>query len=367
MVTHRRLADSPVGQKLTQEAKEFEFCQAVRLLQSALDIPQYKIPANQIRFKATNRQDFDPTIMQSVYERGDITEVTVNSLGILGQQGPMPSAHSIWLMNESSRGNRGPEEFINLFNHKFIAWRYLQDAQLSPMLFNQTPHEHWLYQCLAGINGLELSELLPRLPARKDDLAAFSGVLHGDQINQATLQQLLSVWLPFRSHIEQFQGGWKSLSKENQTRLSSSSLSSQSRLNEGRGLGEKVWDCSCGVKFKFGPLNFKHITHFLPHSGYFTRLINLLSFLTGGRYKLHLQIEFKWRQVPLAKLKKWNTTTKETNGKAQTKKENDSAPGLILGLTSWLKSRETASAPQIPCLKYELEPQMASLNAKGVV
>ncbi|TQV87266.1 type VI secretion system baseplate subunit TssG [Aliikangiella coralliicola] len=404
MATASRLTDSPLGKSLQQEAPEFHFLQAIRLLQNAMAIPQDQLPVDQVKFIATNRQDFHPSMLESIEEnQGDKipqtkgrTDVTINGFSITGQQGPLPSAHSIWLMSEASKGNTGPMAFINLFNHRLIALRYLQEAQLNPMLFNQKPEEHYLYQCLSGINSLELSHMLPKLPAKKSDLAAFSGLLNGSRINQSTMAQLLSAWLPYPVEIKQFQGGWQKLPADRQTGLSTNVKQKvNNRLNGMSALGRKVWDNAQGIFFDIGPVSYKNINDFLPNSEHFNKLINILSLLTSGRYMLHIAVRLNWKDIPPSRFSRRkdepDANTPETEAeklkKEKLKEEqltdyqiqygllpgdkptqtegidkSQSETRLLLGSTSWLKSRFSINGKYKPTLKYVLKPKLNSLT-----
>lgn len=342
---------SPCLDLLEQRGEEFNFFQAIRLLEN---IPCVK---QNIRFKAVNSEAFHPNFIADITQKSNLNEkndsssnkvtVSVNGFGLVGQQGPIPQCFSETLRRafvEGPNGREEPEAFLNIFNDKLVALLYDIKKQFNPLLFNELPVNSSLYELLAAITGFGTLNLFSRLPLSGDQLAAFAPIMANRRIDYSLLNNVLKNHFDCELEITPNQGAWRPLPKKYRAQLNiTGKQNSGSILGQGIGLGKKYWDPQAAIAITINVQSLEQCLSLLPPNEQHPtgeqhqQLISLFSFLTDGKYSLFVTLKIRWQDIPDSLL------------------VEDSS--MRLGQTSWLHTdKKLSSRLTIPT--FVIEPSL---------
>jgi len=296
---------------LQERAEEFNFYQAIRVLECVVR-EEENVP--QISYKAVNEQAFMPNFIAGMQINHYVTEVRVNGFALTGQQGPIPDVYNDMLLEQKSKGNRGPERFLDLFNNRLLHLLFDIKKQLDPMLFNDIAINSELFKILESVTGLSTFDLFKRLPITEEKLLTFSALLIGNRQNYSAIKQIIECMFDCKVHITPCQGGWRPLPTEWQTRLGKNNAI----LGSGVGLGKKHWDNQARVAMELTLYNVEQCRQLMPKGNLHQVLKSMLAYLSDGHYEIDVKLKLDWEHLPQSKL------------------QPDSS--MFLGQSSWLKS-----------------------------
>ncbi|WP_444995424.1 type VI secretion system baseplate subunit TssG [Aliikangiella sp. IMCC44359] len=354
MAAHERSQSSCLD-LLQQQGHEFDFFQAVRLLEKSTG------PEKKVKFKAVNSEAFHSNFIAGIENTNNRIKkpitVSVNGFGLTGQQGPIPACFSEMFRRAAVSGKKGAEDphaFLDIFNDKHLALLYQIKKNFDLMLFNENPDESILYQMLSSITGFDTLSLFDRLPIAKDKLAVFAPIISNRRVDYSLIYNVLKCYLNCDVKVTPNCGAWRTLPEQYQAKLSFSSKeksndeSSQKyfhqssnngmRLGGGVGLGKKYWDNQAAIRIDINMSDIEKLRGLLPGGKEHKALKALLSFLTDAKYFIGIRLLINWKDIPQSKLYR---TTK-----------------LKLGQTSWLKS-DQKNKTKINYPQFVIKPSVA--------
>ncbi len=336
MAADERSQSSCLG-LLQQQGEEFNFFQAIRLLEKVA------IPDQKIRYKAINSEAFHPNFIAEIKKdalnnkltknhKNNIT-VSVNGFGLTGQQGPIPQCFSEMFRRATVSGKKGAEDphaFLDIFNDKQISLLYEIKKHFDPMLFNEAPRESSLYKLLSSICGFNNLNIFDRLPVSSDQLTAFAPIMANRRTDYSLLYNILKTYFNCDVKITPNQGAWRPLPLCYQGQCYQAQLktnnqqTSRSTLGKGMGLGKKYWDNQAAISIDINVPDIKTCLNLLPGGEEYKMFKGLISFLTDAKYMIYVKLLINWKDIPKSKL---NPDTQ-----------------LKLGQSSWLNSHQTVTA-----------------------
>ncbi|MHC9236923.1 type VI secretion system baseplate subunit TssG [Pseudooceanicola sp. 502str34] len=242
--------------------------------------------------------------------RGDApARVTVNLLGLIGPEGPMPLHMTRWILQRlSNRWFSGESEgvtsdtsfleFANLLQHRLMTlyWRAWADTR---------PEIH-----IAHGDGARVTALLGALAG-----IGLPGQMTGDQrldgskLHHATslaqevrsperLARFLETVLEVPVTIEEFAGHWIEIPVPLQSRLGQS----YSGLGTGAVVGARSYDRQSRAEIGLGPLTLAQVTAFLDDAEAWDRLRHAVIFAMGRDIAFGLRLVLRADEVPEARL-----------------------------------------------------------------
>lgn len=295
---------------LKAQAEEFNFYQAIRMLESIASDPGSPMD---IKFKAVNTQAFTPNFLSNIEVDKTQAQVNVNGFSMAGQQGPLPDVYAEMLQRESSAGNTGPEAFVNLFNSRFIQLLFDIKKTLDPMLFNEPVEKSMLYKLLESVTGHSTFNAASKLPISIAQLLGFTAVLIGSKQNYSSLKNVIETVFECDIVITPCTGAWRDLPERYQTKLGDKTA----LLGSGVGLGCRYWDNQAAIDIKLTLYSLDECRALLPQGTKHKALIALLSMLTDGRYQINVKLCLEWQEIPTSEMTASNP--------------------MHLGQSSWLK------------------------------
>jgi type VI secretion system protein ImpH len=291
-----------VEEALRDDATSFQFFQAVRLLEALqpqrAPVGHFVDPADEVvRFGVPSALGFPPSEIRSLEMPQDgQARMRVNFMGLVGPLGVLPHTYSLHV-NERERARDGAMgAFLDLFHHRIIslffrAWRkhrFTAAGRSDP----DRLREH-----LLDLAGIGLPSLQDRLPVPDDALIFYLGLLGPQARSAAALQQLLEDFFDVPVEVEQFIGGWHTLSERDQCPVGEEN-GPATRLGMGAVVGDEVWDPQSRVRLRIGPLTRSQYDRFLPNGSAYEPLRSLTRFFSHDQHEFEVQLILARDEVP---------------------------------------------------------------------
>ena len=263
--------------------------------------------------------------------------------GIASYNGPLPDPFLDWIFRELNDGYRTQEQtalldFIDIFNHRFLAIQHQNRAEQRVSLQSGQPNESTVAKCVESLAGFHDDRSYQQVAfeqafagdgptTEKDTLTekrliqSFAGLLYNPRKSSGFIHSLLAAVFACPVAIDQFSGQWLNLDSQDTSKLSNKN----SQLGTNTILGSKVWDQQSQIKVNLGPLKYDQLCHLLAGGSQHDALISVLRFASDGNWDALVVLSVELDDVPLSKLTK--------------KSEQYHELGLRLGRNSWIKSQ----------------------------
>lgn len=255
--TGRRLTD-----RLRSDCTRFEFDQLVRLmLIEARQLHGSASVDRSLRFCADLSAGFPA---HEVTHARDIehpsvapVEIATSNFVLAGTLGALPEPYTDWLRNRVRDGDRAMADFLDVFNNRLNALRFMVRAEYHPALLQLNPEDAPLGGYLASAGGLATA-MPSGLPRRAWTTVA--GLLANPRRSAVVIERVLSHFLGAKVALQPLRGRYRFLGVQAQTRLGSRTH----RLGRGANLGTKAWDAAAAIQLDIGPLTMARYLELLP-------------------------------------------------------------------------------------------------------
>ena len=297
-----------VERQLAERAPRMDFIQALRLLENAHPaLPRIGTalrPRDEaVRFGQEPSLAFEPGALRA-YTPADAVRkarLTVNFVGLLGPNGPLP-LHLTEYARERSRnhGDGTLVAFLDIFHHRALSLFYRARACAEPAISLDRADGDRFGDYVGSLCGIGS-------PAMKDrdaigDFAKrhFAGLLANGKRPAAGLATILRAYYRLPVRIEQFVGHWMPIPAQGHTRLGK--IDTGNRLGTSAVLGKSVWDCQHRFRLVFGPLDYADYLRLLPGAPGMRRLQAWVRQYAGIALDWDVRLVLKKAQVPQLKL-----------------------------------------------------------------
>jgi type VI secretion system protein ImpH len=327
-----RLKDSPLGEKLEEEACTFGFFQAVTLLQrlsaAASPVGSFSNPEEEsVHFRVNPRLGFPASEIQKLEssENGP-PEMTVNFMGLTGPSGVLPYAYSELILERSRAKDHTLAEFLDIFNHRAVSlfYRAWQKPRF-PVTYSSGARDHFTHYLLDLI-GLGTEGLRDRQEIEDEALLHYTALLGMQARSAAALEQIIQDYFEVAVEIQQFTGAWYGLDTPTQCGMSDEE-SASCQIGGGAVVGDEVWDRQARVRIRLGPLTMERYGDFLPEGSSYSALRALTRFFSNQCLEFEVQLVLDRAQAPATEL------------------NFDAANPARLGWISWVKNTPLGSDP----------------------
>lgn len=320
--------NTSITRKLTQAPYEYDFLQAVRLLErSALlekETTQSSITTNPVarftppgseavRFSTHQSLAFPSSEIDEVTRRdknGGVTQwqMKVNFMGLSGAMGVLPYHYTELLLKRQKIKDDTLEHFFNLFNHRTLSLffqasvKYNLPLQYERFKLHKPKKKNTDPKTLALLSliGLGTEGLDNRLYTRDESLLYYSGLLTQKIRSASGLQQLLRSHFCIPVKIDEFIGQWQDLIEDVRTRLPDINhpLGCNACLGRSAMLGKKGWFAQGKIRIILGPLNKAQLKQFGPGTSAFKALNELVRLYVGMELDYEFIIRIKKSDIP---------------------------------------------------------------------
>jgi type VI secretion system protein ImpH len=289
---------------LRTDPHEFDFFQAVRLLRllrpEQEGVGTFALPSQEaVRFTTNPSLAFPPGEVQELtWEPDAQPKLEVNFLGLVGNQGVLPLHYSRLVLAMDREGDNPLRAFLDIFQHRLTSlfYRAMEKGRFYAPFEREEADP--VSARLLELLGLKNRMLRGLLDVPDDDLLFYAGLLGLQQRNAAALERILQDYFEVPAQVEEFVGGWYTLSEDAQVRLDDEPDELSPRLGEQTVVGVEFWDPQARVRIRIGPLSRDRYEEFLPGGRCHQPLRTLTTFFSNGQFDFELQLILAREDVP---------------------------------------------------------------------
>ena len=272
--------DKPVDtflEKLKEEPHAFGFYLAMRRLHAldpTMNLGRSLRPRDdRVRLRQEPDLGFAPSTVRGFVppDPDEPGKLTVNFLGLLGPNGPLP-LHITEYALERSNQFHDPTlvAFLNVFHHRALSLFYRAWAVHQKSVDLDRPTGRRFTDYIGSFIGLGTPAVQKR--DEVDDAAKlyFSGRLGAQTKNAEGLSAILNEYFGIPVKIEPFTGQWITVPETDACRLGESR--STGLMGSTIIVGSRVWQVQTKFRLRFGPMTLADLKRMLPNGGAFKRL-----------------------------------------------------------------------------------------------
>lgn len=318
---------SPLPARLEQAPYEYEFFQAVRLLERLLapraPVGRFRDPSQEaVRFSTHQSTSFPPSENHSLERRDESpARLAVNFMGLTGATGVLPTVVTNHVIDRMRAGDHTPAAFFDLFNHRLISLFYRAWKKYRFPVCAELGEPAGLDRALLSVTGLAAPSLQNRQPVSDESLKFYAGLLAAQSRSGAALEQLLTDYFNAPITVLPFQGRWRPVDPADQCLLDiDGSGGAASQLGLGAIAGDEVWEQQSTVRLRIGPLPLARYVEFLPDGSAAPALAALSRFFSRDSYDFEVQLVLRAEEAPPVVL-------------------GGDGPAPRLGWVSWMRTR----------------------------
>jgi type VI secretion system protein ImpH len=333
--THRE-PKTDLIQQLLQTPEEFEFFQAVRLIERAAIERAGRHEVNRvggnegpdheaIRFRSLQSLTFPAGQISGISEQkpadrggrrdsksgksaAGVMDMTVSFMGLTGPAGVLPEHYTTLVIERSHLRTKdyALREFLDLFNHRFIslffrAW----EKYRFPFAYERRQHEGHLDDdlftfCLFCLVGMGSRPLRDRMSFDDHAILYFGGLFASRIRNAVSLQQMLEGYFQIPAEVIEFQGQWLYLPDDCQTAMPSAAHRSGMNLALGETAvaGSRVWDVQSRIRLRLGPLSWREFSDLLPGTPGLACIVDLIRLYIDPGLDFDIQLILNRDEIP---------------------------------------------------------------------
>jgi len=315
MQTSNREKQTLITKLLSGSAPEFDFVQAIRLLErcyahennTPINTDSITPPENEaIRFHGNFKFDFLSGDINSIYKetKNLATQkwhIDVNFFCLSGSTGVLPHHYSELILQRQKIKDYALSSFLDLFNHRQISLYYNAAIKynLAIQYERQRLNRHKIEKdpitsALLSLIGLGGNSLQNKLHINDESLLYYSGLFSQNIKSIKCLKTIIRRHFSMNVEINDFIGNWEPIVEDFQTRLTSSEMikGQNACLGKDTILGTKSWYAQGKVQIIIFPENQNELQKFSPGSAAVKALSELICFYAGleVKYEIILRI-----------------------------------------------------------------------------
>ncbi len=320
--------NTSITRKVAEAPYEFEFLQAVRLLERSALFEKENSPSNVAcnpvaRFTPPSGESLRFTTHQSLaFPSSEIESVErinknagntqwkmeVNIMGLTGSMGVLPFHYTELIYKRQKQKDKSMEHFFDLFNHRILSLFFQASVKYNlPLSYERNRLHHSIKKhhepqtrALLSLIGMGTESLQNRLHTKDESLLYYSG-LFSQKIRTATgLQQILRSHFGIPVKIDQFIGQWQDLIDDVRTKLPDFNNPTGRNVCLGHSamLGKKAWFAQGKIHIILGPLDKQQLQRFAPGTSTLKALNELVRMYVGMENDYEFIIRIKKKDMP---------------------------------------------------------------------
>jgi type VI secretion system protein ImpH len=217
--------------------------------------------------------------------------------GVFGPNGALPLHLTEYAFERAAhRGDPGVVDFINTFQHRFIALFYRAWADGDPTVNLDRPASDRFVRCLGALVGLAAPISRAAAPLAAQAALGRAALFGRSSRNAASLERALSDYFGLAIRIQPFIGGWLEIPQGSRSRLGV--MAGGGALGIGATLGSSSWQCQHQFEIVIGPMKYAEFERFLPGSPAFDELAGIVRFFTNDEWFWQLRPTLAESQAP---------------------------------------------------------------------
>ncbi|MCG8604529.1 type VI secretion system baseplate subunit TssG [bacterium] len=350
MVADAWRAESSLIKEVADDGRNFDFYQAVRLIELARreadSISTTASPGREaVQFLAAADFGFPSTDISKIELLTDTRNepwrghMTVNFMGLAGAHGPLPAPFTRVLLDRLKSGDTILRDFLDIFNHRLISLLYSVRKHHRVAFDWQPQGEDRFSRFLFSLIGMRTKEGSLRHRMRVPDraLLPYAGLIAQEPRAAIGLQLLISDYFKMDVEVREFAGRWLSLPADERTSIGVTGTNRA--LGTNFVLGKRIYDVQSKFELCLGssekPLNLRRFQDHLPSGKGYHSVVDLTSFFTRKRFDFDIRLTLRAEDVPPFQLVSASPDQPDRGPEFFL----DLHRGSLLGWTTWLKTQ----------------------------
>jgi type VI secretion system protein ImpH len=370
MAAPGRRKNLTVGEYLRKHPHDFDFFQAVRMLEHVARMrsesePEYdrrpvgrdESPRREVvRFRTPATHSFPAGEIASLEATGGNGQLddhdsqpplmTVAFMGLTGPSGVLPRHYTQLMIDRARHKDYALQSFFDLFNHRVVslfyrAWeKYRFPYAYERAARSEEPQQEDVFtRSLYSLVGFGFGTLRRRMEYADETILYYSGHFSHQPRNAIGLKLTVADYFGIATEVLQFHGQWLKIEPADQSRLPTrSSLGGNNRLGENVVVGERVWSVESKFRIRLGPVNYQGFRQFTPTGQSLVVLCQLARTYVGSELDFDVQPILLASEIPQSKL------------------DSRSKDPAHLGWNTWLISRTPESNADDAVFQHEGYP-----------
>jgi len=240
---------------------------------------------NTVEFASSLSQDFpageirrveiaDSDSQQSVNKK---TKITCNHYNIAAVNGPLPEPFVEMLRDDKIQNSGTMNAFINIFNNRIQALRYLVQAYTNNNLTSSLAADTSTGQFLLSLSG-HLNKEQRKLHQQTDETyIGLAGDLANCRMSLPIIRKLLHRTLGVHLHaMNSLIGRWLLVEESDHTHIGQKNH----RLGSEATLGKRIWDQHAIFELVLGPLTVSRIQELVPNGKDYPKLKKVIEWIS---------------------------------------------------------------------------------------
>ena len=331
MGTEDRRKRATVASRLIEKPYQFDFFQAMRLLERVAQedpesFPNWKSvgqdgpPSRElVQLRVLCSRTFPPSEVTSIIRRRQNTDepasetgppftMTTTFMGIFGAEGVMPMHYTQTIIDRARRKDYALRDFLDMFHHRILSLFYKAwEKYRFPIAFERARHvsRHprqldLFTQTLYSLVGMGTESVRERQLVNDETFLYYAGHFAHQPRSALGLQQILEDYFSFEVIVEQYTGHWLYIDPADQSRLPATvdMRGANNRLGEEAILGHRMWNCESRFRLKIGPIDYQQYQQLMPSGQQLGEVAQLTRCYVGNSLDFDMQLVLKNSEVP---------------------------------------------------------------------
>jgi type VI secretion system protein ImpH len=297
-------ATSAIPSRLAESASQYDYFQALRLLECAhrgwprLGAAQH--PQDEfVRLEHQPTMAFTPSSTAG-YEAGDDVQparLASHCLGLIGPNGPLPLHLTEYAVDRGYHyGDQTFRRFLDLFHHRLLSLFYRAWADAQPTVQADRTESDRYGAYLGSLFGVGLESERNRNALPDSWKLHFAGRFVAGTRNAEGLEAIVSSVLGVQAEVEPFAGEWLPIPDDCLLKLGQSPMNG--RLGESATIGTRVWDRQSRCRLHLGPMRFTSFEALLPEGAHDRLLADTLRQYLCDEIACDVVLELDGRDIP---------------------------------------------------------------------
>lgn len=305
MATPARRPDDTLENQLASYTREFDFNQAVKILEALRpgcnpfatgDDPTREALSIKSTISLTTPTS-DIESLQFQYDDRRPPFLTVNFIGIAGVQGPLPVCYTEIALDRIRNKDYAMRDFLDIFNHRLAGLWHRMRIKVVVGLAQLPPKETAAGKIFMDLTGLESKYLQDKIAIPDRRLFHFAPLIWHRPRTLCILQQIVNRYFNVTTVAKPLEGAWQTVDETECTQIGSM-IGQYNRLGGDVVLGRKMWNQTHGVRLHLTNLDWNTYFNFLPNQSRHAELVDLIHFYVGYEVKVDLVFTVLRKYIP---------------------------------------------------------------------
>lgn len=316
MVSSSRRTENNLKDRLYNRTYEFDFHQAIRLMQyfepNSAPLGEGVDPSKEA-LRLTSKIDFSfsksdlETLLpiDTRYPLYQQPRLVLNFMGLAGVSKPLPTPYAYRIYQRLRHKDTASADFLDIFNHRFGSLLYRIHKKYRVSLSDKPLEKSVFGRALSSLAGLYqgIPNLRNRLSVHDRSILGYSSYFWNKTNSAYGLHKILSSYFKIPVQVHQFQGNWACAQEDQWTRLSANPTTARyNQLGTTTVLGTKCWDQHAGITIQLGPLAYDKFLQFLPTQTRFNSLKDLARLYLNNLITININYHVEGKTIPSIKL-----------------------------------------------------------------